>query len=246
MIVYRYLLMACDINIDTLLILYNLKDEERRGWVLRGINQPESVADHSWGTALLCLLFAGAEEEAGTHDLAGTHSFSHTAGDTKNAKNGLVLDMEKVLSIAAVHDLAEAVTGDVPTRVHLEEQTVTKQEKQHRERTAMERISAGLDQKGPANTASRCIYTLWQEYEESSSWEARFVRDMNLVDMCLQAFKYQQENRYTPDPHNPHFKHFKKLDEFFETARPRFTTKTGKRLFQQIDQKYRELLRRHP
>jgi putative hydrolase of HD superfamily len=237
MIAYRYLLMECDINIDTLLTLYNLKDEERRGWVLRGINRPESVADHSWGTALLCLLFSAAEEEAVTHDLAGTHGSSLT---DKNARKVPVLDMEKVLSIAAVHDLAEAITGDVPTRVHLEEQTVTKQEKQHREQAAMKRISAGLDQNGPTSTASRCIYTLWQEYEESSSWEARFVRDMNLVDMCLQALKYQQENRYTPDPHNPHFKHFKQLDEFFETARPRFNTKTGKRLFQQIEQKYRE------
>jgi len=36
---------------------YRLKDTVRAGWVLRGIRDPESVADHSWGTALLCMIY---------------------------------------------------------------------------------------------------------------------------------------------------------------------------------------------
>ncbi|HUZ18272.1 MAG TPA: HD domain-containing protein, partial [Spirochaetia bacterium] len=45
-------------GIDALLRIYGLKDEPRAGWVLRGIRDPESVADHSWGSALLCHLYA--------------------------------------------------------------------------------------------------------------------------------------------------------------------------------------------
>lgn len=63
-----------------------LKDQARRGWLRAGIARPESVADHSWGVALLAL--AVAEERPG-------------------------LDRARLLEIALVHDLAEAATGDM-------------------------------------------------------------------------------------------------------------------------------------
>ena len=45
-------------SLDTLRTLYRLKDEPRTGWKIRGVVEPESVADHSWATAPLCLLYA--------------------------------------------------------------------------------------------------------------------------------------------------------------------------------------------
>ena len=63
-----------------LLRAYRLKEQVRTGWTLRGVTPAESVADHAWGTALLCLLFA---DEAG-------------------------VDRAEATEIALVHDLAEA------------------------------------------------------------------------------------------------------------------------------------------
>jgi putative hydrolase of HD superfamily len=63
-----------------------LKDAPRRGWQRVGIARPESVADHSWGVALLALLAA----EPRPH-----------------------LDRARLLELALVHDLGEVVTGDL-------------------------------------------------------------------------------------------------------------------------------------
>ncbi|HUR68331.1 MAG TPA: HD domain-containing protein [Candidatus Thermoplasmatota archaeon] len=63
-----------------------LKDQMRRGWQRVGIKRPESVADHSWGVALLAL--AAAEERP------------H-------------LDRARLLELAITHDLAEAILGDL-------------------------------------------------------------------------------------------------------------------------------------
>lgn len=63
-----------------------LKDQMRRGWQRIGIERPESVADHTWGVALLAL--AAAEERP-------------------------QLDRARLLELAITHDLAEAVVGDL-------------------------------------------------------------------------------------------------------------------------------------
>lgn len=63
-----------------------LKDEMRRGWLRAGVARPESVADHSWGVALLALV--AAEERPG-------------------------LDRARLLELAITHDLCEAAVGDL-------------------------------------------------------------------------------------------------------------------------------------
>lgn len=63
-----------------------LKDAARRGWLRAGVDRPESVADHSWGVALLALTLAGDRPE---------------------------LDRSRSLELAIVHDLSEVVTGDL-------------------------------------------------------------------------------------------------------------------------------------
>ncbi len=68
-----------------------LKSVPRTGWLDRGVEpvQVESVADHSFGVALLawaCALQRRAE--------------------------GAAIDPERVLKLAIIHDLAEAETGD--------------------------------------------------------------------------------------------------------------------------------------
>ncbi|MBS1786553.1 MAG: HD family hydrolase [Acidobacteria bacterium] len=74
--------------------MMRLKAVPRTGWLLRGIRDVESVADHSFGVALLGMLLA---------DLA--------------QRQGLEPDVEKILRMALLHDLTEARTGDLPNTI---------------------------------------------------------------------------------------------------------------------------------
>ncbi len=69
----------------------NLKRLPRTGWLLRGIKNPESIADHSFRTALITLFLA----------------------DELKSK-GVEVNIEKAIKMALLHDLAEARITDVP------------------------------------------------------------------------------------------------------------------------------------
>lgn len=193
-------------TLDYLLQAYRLKDEPRAGWVLRGVRGGESVADHSWGTALLCLLFA---DEAG-------------------------VPRDEALEIALVHDLAEAETGDAPSLADEAARPVPAHEKARREARAMTRLTSSWP--GPA---SRRALARWQAYEARSDEVALFVRDMNLLDMCLQALVYEREGRYGPDGAAGTAAPEGRLDEFFASADARLSTALGRSLFAEVQDAYR-------
>lgn len=78
--------------LNTLIELQRLKGLERTGWMLRGLGAgAESVADHSYGVAVVSMLLA----------------------DELMAR-GVDLDVERILRIALMHDWAEARVGDMP------------------------------------------------------------------------------------------------------------------------------------
>lgn len=198
--------------------VFRLKDEIRTGWSLRGITEPESVADHSWGTALLCLFYAS---EGG-------------------------VDTNRCIRMALIHDIAEAVTGDIPTRADDSVPRIGRDEKARREHLAMEaltRMTGGGDSILPLNGSWEDAQELWHEYETAVTPEAKFVRDMNLVDMCLQALVYESDGRYDPTVPSSHFPTFGRLDEFFATSGPRMSTELGRKLFDEIHARYRETIR---
>ncbi len=204
--------------IDFLIAAFRLKDEERAGWNIMNVRRPESVADHSWGTALLCWLYAPSSN---TPDHAP--------------------DVKRAMQMALIHDLAEAETGDIATRIHRHDQTVLPDEKRRRERNAMDRLMEMV----PADNGREELDALWEEYEKKRTPTARFVRDMNLCEMCLQALLYEGQRRYPAVTENapPDSRpiSFEGLDEFFETSRPRLTTEVGRRLHGEIERRYRAL-----
>lgn len=71
--------------------IMRLKAVPRTGWLLRGVRDVESVADHSYGVAVISLFLADRAK----------HS-------------GLEVDTERVLRMALIHDLTETRTGDLP------------------------------------------------------------------------------------------------------------------------------------
>lgn len=183
--------------LDYLLHVYRLKDRPRTGWSLRGVEDPESVADHSWGTALLCLLFA---DEAG-------------------------VDTAEALEIALVHDIAEAETGDFARRDGADVAG-----KPALEAEAMAGLAALR-----AGPAAERVQRRWEAYETRSGRAARFVRDMNLLDMCLQALAYARRGGGGAGEGA--------LDEFVASAEARVETDVGRARVAEVAAAYRALRR---
>jgi putative hydrolase of HD superfamily len=139
--------------------------------------------------------------------------------------------------MAIVHDLAEAETGDFVTRDVDGKQQVENEEKEVLEQEAIASITGELDTD---------IQELWQEYEERETGEAKFVKDMDLIDMCLQALKYERQERYDPEEDNEDFQEYDNLDEFFATTEPRLNMETGKQLFEDVRERYEEAKQQPP
>jgi 5'-deoxynucleotidase len=71
--------------------LDTLADLPRTGWLLRGVRPAESIADHSYGVAVVAMLLVDALRD-----------------------EGVAVDGERVLRMALLHDAAESRTGDMP------------------------------------------------------------------------------------------------------------------------------------
>jgi nicotinamidase-related amidase/5'-deoxynucleotidase YfbR-like HD superfamily hydrolase len=148
-----------------------LKRLYRQGWLKRGVpeQRSESVADHSFGTALLALLLA---PESGP---------------------GRAFDRDRAALMALVHELGEVDAGDI-TPVD----GISLEEKSRRERASVLRVLGGLPR-------GREILGLWEEFEEGKSDEARFVREIDRLEMGVEAASLHAEGHAG-------------MEEFFESA----------------------------
>ncbi len=129
-----------------------LKATARSGWAEVGIQKPESVADHTFRTAIICSIYS---------DLEG-------------------LDELKVLRMALIHDLPEAITGDL---------TPLKKtgESEKKENEAMNQILGLLPEKH-----RRKYLVTWKEYQTGKTREAKAVRQIDKLEMALQAKEYEK------------------------------------------------------
>jgi putative hydrolases of HD superfamily len=87
------------------------------------------------------------------------------------------LDLGKLLAYAALHDLPEVRVGDLTPA-----DRVSKSEKARREHDAM----AALARERPQ------LLAMFEAYEAQADAEARFVRELDRLDMALQALAYHQ------------------------------------------------------
>lgn len=126
-----------------------LKEVKRKGWIDTGILDPEDVADHSWSTAMLALALTPDE-----------------------------LDVNKVVGLALIHDLAEIRTGDITPY-----DGISDSEKKDAEADAIVK----LKKISPEN-----ICRLLDEYKSHSTAEAKFAKDLDLLEMVLQADRYER------------------------------------------------------
>jgi len=134
-----------------------LKRVIRTGWQKKGVADPESVAEHTFRTAILAMI------------LAPQYS----------------LDQSKVLKMALVHDLGEAAIGDV---IWEQGKVVigSKEEKHKDERQAINDMFAD-------NPHFQEYVELWEEFEKQETAEAKFVKQLDKLEMVIQAFEYKKE-----------------------------------------------------
>ncbi|XP_022731015.1 HD domain-containing protein 2-like [Durio zibethinus] len=164
--------------IDFLTLCHRLKTTKRAGWVRRDVKNPESIADHMYRMGLMALIAC---------DIPG-------------------IDRDKCVKMAIVHDIAEAIVGDITPS-----DGISKAEKSRREREALDCMCKLLG----GGSRGKEIEELWTEYEENSSTEAKIVKDLDKVEMILQALEYENEQGVD-------------LDEFFQSTAGKFQTKVGK------------------
>ena len=154
-----------------------LKDLKRTGWALAGVQDSngESVASHAWGTAHISLLLAECFKS-----------------------NGKEVDLARVLTMAIVHDLPEALISDIPkTALQLGGESM-KRGKQDAERKAL-----GIMMKPLGMTGDR-IQSAWEEFNAPDSIEAQIVRASDTFDMLVHALAMER-NGVSPKMLHPFF-----------------------------------------
>lgn len=97
------------------------------------------------------------------------------------------LDVSKCTKMCLIHDMAEAIVGDI-TPVD----GVSKPEKSRREASTMDYMAQSLLGKVDGGKAGAEIRALWQEYEDSKTLESIYVHDIDKMELILQMVEYEK------------------------------------------------------
>ncbi len=124
-----------------------LKTVTRSGWTSSG--EPESVAEHTWRLCLMAMLL-----------------YDRAPG----------VDLARLLKMCIIHDLGEAIGGDVPAPAQ-----AGGAPKSDRERADLLELVAPLPEE-----LRREIVGLWDEYEAAGSTEARLAKGLDKLETILQ------------------------------------------------------------
>ncbi len=155
-----------------------LKRVKRSGWWIAGIENPESVAEHSFRTAVIAYLLAQLEGA----------------------------DCEKATVMALFHDMGEARTNDL----HRIGRRYVKWE------DAEKKAFTDQANRLPAETRKE-MTSLYSEFEEGASLEARVARDADLLECLVQAREYQALG-------------YKEVSDWISNAKAALVTNSAKRM----------------
>ncbi|KJH52951.1 HD domain protein [Dictyocaulus viviparus] len=150
------------------------------------VPEPETVACHMYRMAVLAMSLDGQIEG---------------------------LDVTRAVTMSLVHDLAEAIVGDITPHCG-----VDADEKYNRENeactfhryfiaycSAIQKIAAYV----PVAAVGEHWIELWREYEAQETLVAKVVKHLDKFDMIAQAFDYEQ-------------KYGLNLEQFFESTKQEF------------------------
>ena len=143
--------------IDILYLAGKLKKTVRAGWVEKAnISDPESVADHSYRVTILAALIG---------DILG-------------------LDADRMVRMALIHDLSEAVTGDItPTQI-----------RRGRNKETEEKLAtAEIFSKFPLTIRNR-YKAIWDEFIAGKTKEAKILHELDAFEMAIQSQEYSDSH----------------------------------------------------
>jgi len=158
----------------------DLKHLDRSGWVMNKIDKPETVSGHMHRMSLIAMIL---DED----ELKQTY--------------GATFDLNKVIKMTLIHDMAECITGD-----YTPYDKIPKEKKQALEVEAIQYLTSYL----PDKQANKLI-ELFDEYEERKSPESILTKEIDRFDLVLQAFQYEKQE-YEKSGLVPDF------EEFFDFA----------------------------
>ncbi|EME38309.1 hypothetical protein DOTSEDRAFT_75760 [Dothistroma septosporum NZE10] len=142
-------------------LLERLKTTKREGWRRFDISHGESISDHMYRMSIITMLCPPSLSKR--------------------------LDIARCTRMALVHDMAEALVGDI-TPVD----GVTKSEKSRRETETMEYMTKSLLGRVHGGKAGEEMMKVWQEYEDSETEESKFVHDVDKMELLLQMVEYER------------------------------------------------------
>lgn len=137
--------------LDFLHLAENLKKLTRHSWLSDG--RQESVAEHTWRMSLMFLLVEPHLQ--------------------------ITVDAKKTLEMIIIHDIIEALVGDVPAFEQFDAET--KRLKIARENEAISQIRQTLD-----NETGEKFYTLWHEFENKQTNEAKVANALDKLEAQVQ------------------------------------------------------------
>jgi putative hydrolase of HD superfamily len=126
-------------------VMERLKDNTRHSWTSGG--RHESVAEHSWRLALMAYFMKDEFPD---------------------------IDMDKVIRMCLIHDMGEAVTGDIPTFEKTEDHRTA-------ERMALNKLLDTLPEPWPVE-----LKTLFDEMEALETEEAKLYKSLDRMEAILQ------------------------------------------------------------
>lgn len=135
--------------LDFLALSEGLKRELRHSWLSDG--RRESVAEHSWQMALMAMIIQPHLEEP--------------------------IDLGRTLEMIVVHDLVEALVGDVPFFETGERKLLKRQKEAQAIEDIRERLGSPVGDR---------VHSLFVEFEERETAEARFAGALDNLEVQIQ------------------------------------------------------------
>ena len=167
-----------------------LKTVTRSGWTSAG--EPESVAEHTWRLCLMAMLLYGRAPE---------------------------VDLARLLRMCIIHDLGEAIRGDVPAPAQAGAGA-----KSVEERADLVELTAPL----PPSLRDE-IVALWDEYEAAESREARLAKGLDKLETILQHTQGRNPADFDYDFNLGYGRRYTEADPLLAALRDRLDEATRRR-----------------
>jgi len=153
--------------------LYQVKSVKREGWIRRGVELPESIADHMYGCYMLGMFFLP------------NNIYQCIDYNIPDIKEYAEYSKEKILQMLLLHDFAEAKIGDIVTyeKDGVDIRNENLRFDYYEFLCSFPKIyGLGIRKKA------------WDEFVGNTTINARIANDIDKIEPIIQAYIYKENN----------------------------------------------------